>query len=421
MFKKYAIAAALCSAFATPTLAEDASLFSISGFGTVAATHFSRNDIDFAGGTGVQHGVGRAQQTSFAPDSKAGLQMRFTPINRLDLTVQALAKENARHDWTPSLEWANAKYSFNDTAAIRIGRICHPFFMISDSRQVNYTNVALRPSIEVYNQVALTSSDVVEGLFKFDIGQGQLNLQGGVGKINADAIPSAPTLRDHDTIKVRKLAYVNGNYEIGPWNFRVGYSEGDLNYDALSARKSVFDTLSNFGRSTGANIRNQWEIQDAKSSFTGLGAVYDDGKFVATGEYVMLRSGKSFNDSDAWNLLGGYRVGKFTPYVSYGAAKTKNRIQVSGVAAAMTPYVGAANAAALQAGIQSLADASVHDQNTASIGVRWDFYKNLALKAQYDRITVKDPSTRGFLINPSSSYPTRAGGDVVAVSLDFVF
>ena len=45
----------------------------------------------------------------------------------------------------------------------------------------------------------------------------------------------------------------------------------------------------------------------------------------------------------------------------------------------------------------------------------------LALKAQFDRVTPKSPGSQGFLINRSSDYPTRAAGNVFAVSLDFVF
>ncbi len=416
-----AMIAALGCAFAPPLGAQDSSMFKLSGFGTAAATHFSRDDIDFAGGPRVQNGAGRTRNPSFGTDSKAGLQLNFTPMRDLEFTVQAVIKETPRGDWNPTIDWANVKYSFNENAAIRVGRIGHPFFMLSDYRQVNYVNTSLRPSVEVYNLVPLTSSNVVEGLFKFNAGPGQLSLQAGFGYINDEAIPSLKTVRDHDEVEVHKLAYFNSNYEIGPWNFRVGYTQGELDYDALALRAAVFNKLTAFGGATGARLRDEWEIKDAKSSFTGLGATYEAGNIVASGEYVMLRSEKAYNDSDAWNLLAGYRIGKFTPYLSYGSVRTKDRIVVSDVAPAMQPFVGPANAAALQAGIQALANNSLKDQETTSVGVRWDFYRNMALKAQYDHIRIKDPSTQGFLVNPGRTYSARSGGNVVAVSLDFVF
>ena len=137
----------------------------------------------------------------------------------------------------------------------------------------------------------------------------------------------------------------------------------------------------------------------------------------------MLRSEKGYNDADAWTALTGYRIGQFTPFISYGTAKARNRIRVTEVTAELTPIVGAANAARFQAGLQAYADASLHDQSTYSIGTRWDFYKNLALKAQFDHINVKAPSPSGFLRNTSSTYPTgaAAGGNVFAIALDFIF
>ncbi len=420
MFRQTLMAALLGGLLSPVAQAQDNSLFRVSGFGTLGATHFSRDDIDFGGGPNVQKGAGRSESTSLAVDSKLGLQMRLTPTANLEATLQTMVRKTPRDDWNPSIDWANVKYSFTENVAVRIGRIGHPFFLLSDYRQVNYANLTLRPPVEVYNLVPVNSSDVIEGLFTLPLAGGQLNLQAGIGQVRAEVIPSLPAQRKYDKADIDELAYVNATYENGPWTLRVGRTEGKLSYDALSARQQIFTPLGRFG-ATGAAIRDAWEIRDARSSFTGIGGTYDAGRFVFTGEYVMLRSERAFNDTDAWSLLGGYRIGKFTPYLSYAAAKTRNRIEVSDVAPRLAPLLGATTASALQAGIQSLANNSVRDQETVSLGVRWDVYKNMALKAQFDRVTPKSPGSQGFLINRSSDYPTRAAGNVFAVSLDFVF
>lgn len=420
MFRQTLLAALIGGLLSPLVHAQESSLFRVSGFGTLGATHFSRDDIDFGGGPNVQKGAGRSAATSLAVDSKLGLQMRLTPTANLEATLQTMVRKTPRDDWNPSIDWANVKYTFNENAALRVGRIGHPFFLLSDYRQVNYANLTLRPPVEVYNLVPVNSSDVIEGLFKLPLAGGQLNLQTGIGQVRAEVIPSLPAQRNHDKVDIDRLAYLNATYENGPWTLRVGRTEGKLSYDALGARQQIFTPLGRFG-ATGAAIRDAWEIRDARSSFTGIGATYDEGRFIVTGEYVMLRSERAYNDSDAWSLLGGYRIGKFTPYVSYSAAKTRNRIEIGDVAPRLAPLVGSATAAALQAGIQSLANASARDQETASLGVRWDVYKNMAIKAQYDRVTPKAPGNQGFLINRGNDYPTRAAGNVFAVSLDFVF
>lgn len=428
MLAKKVLASAVIGTLATLAQAQDASMFKISGFGTLAATAFSRSDIDFLGDRTATGGAGHTSRLSMEPDSKLGIQAQFTPISALQFTFQALSRSNARGNWDPSIEWANAKYSFNDNIAVRVGRIGHPFFMISDYRQVNYTNVALRPSVEVYHQVPLTNSDVVEALVNFPVGSGQLSLQGGVGKIDAEAYASLPSQQNHDEIKARNLAYLNANYEVGAWTFRAGYTAGKLSYDALAARRSIFEPLSRISALTGSgvpqSIRDRFEIKNARSSFSGIGMSYDPGNFVITGEYVMLRSEKAYNDTDAWTVLAGYRLGKFTPYVSYGSSKNKGKVEASGVAASLTPFVGPTQAGAIQAGLQGYADATLNNQSTASLGVRWDVYKNLALKAQYDHVNVKSPGANGFLFNSANVTDSRyngGDGDVFAVSLDFIF
>lgn len=416
MFAKTAIATAVLVAFAAAAQAQDdASMFKISGFGTVALTSFSRNDIDFLGDRTATGGAGRTSLISMEPDTKFGLQAQYSPTAPLQFTLQALSRSNARGDWDPSIEWANAKYSFNDNVAVRIGRIGHPAFMISDYRLVNYTNVSLRPSVEVYQQVPMVNSDVIETLLKFDIDSGQLGIQTGFGKMDAEAFASLPSQRNHDDIKTRNMGYINATYEIGKWTMRAGYTRTDLTYDALAVRKGIFEQFGSnplFGAAV-RNARDRYEIRDAKSTFSGIGVMYDPGDVVINAEYVMLRSGKAYNDADAWMMLAGYRFGKFTPYVSYGSAKNKGRIMID------TPGLPSA----IQTQLQAFADASLNNQATTSLGVRWDFYKNMAAKVQYDWIDVKTPGANGFLFNSANQTSTYAGGDghALAISLDYIF
>jgi hypothetical protein len=59
-------------------------------------------------------------------------------------------------------------------------------------------------------------------------------------------------------------------------------------------------------------------------------------------------------------------------------------------------------------------------QNTVSIGTRWDFRKNTALKLQFDHTDIGAGSS-GTLINTQPDY--RPGGklNVFSATIDFVF
>jgi hypothetical protein len=59
-------------------------------------------------------------------------------------------------------------------------------------------------------------------------------------------------------------------------------------------------------------------------------------------------------------------------------------------------------------------------QATTSAGVRWDFFKNTALKLQYDRVNLGEGSA-GRLTNPLPAMERGGSFNMFSVALDFVF
>lgn len=434
---------------ALPAMADEG--LKISGFGTLGATYFSRDDADFAGGSGVQSGVGRSARVGLSPDTRFGLQAIYEPIKNLSFTVQAVSKLRPSDDWNPTIEWANVKYQFNDNYALRIGRIGHPFFMASDYLNARYVQTALRPAQEVYGQTPFSASDVVELLANWNVGDGLLSFQGGFGRIKADTIPSCtsslveakptlralcPTFANHDEAEVKKIGYFNVAYELDAWTFRAGLTHGNLTYVPRAAQPLFggLTRLSNGLAAVGltdaaaipAAIRDQYETKDQPANFFGFGVNYNDGVWVGNAEYVQINAGKSYNSARAWSLLAGRRFGQVTPYVRYSESNTIEQISAAGIVSKLTPFSAQLAQArtrpeAIQGGIQGLADATAKDQRTFSLGLRWDFRKNMALKAQYDYIQPQTPSASGYLVNTSRDYPAQGKGHAASVAVDFIF
>ena len=63
------------------------------------------------------------------------------------------------------------------------------------------------------------------------------------------------------------------------------------------------------------------------------------------------------------------------------------------------------------------------DQHTLSAGIRWDFKANMALKAQYDHMTMDSDGNNSMLINVDPNNPHQKGDSVniIGVTLDFIF
>jgi hypothetical protein len=59
-------------------------------------------------------------------------------------------------------------------------------------------------------------------------------------------------------------------------------------------------------------------------------------------------------------------------------------------------------------------------QDTMSAGVRWDFYKNAALKVQYDRVKI-GANSRGTFGNFAPDFQPGVRVQLFSAAVDFVF
>jgi hypothetical protein len=59
-------------------------------------------------------------------------------------------------------------------------------------------------------------------------------------------------------------------------------------------------------------------------------------------------------------------------------------------------------------------------QKDYSAGVRWDFYKNLDLKVQFDHV-VLPANSEGYFVNAQQGFVLGSTGNIVSAVLDFVF
>ncbi len=125
-----------------------------------------------------------------------------------------------------------------------------------------------------------------------------------------------------------------------------------------------------------------------------------------------------FGKGTGWYLSGGYRLGKFTPYLTYGEAKADN-LSDPGLDLSTVPPSLADTAAGLNAALNSLLSKK-RVQNTLSIGGRWDFMTNVALKLQYDHTDIGAGSS-GVLINLQPGFQTGGEVNLFSATINFVF
>ena len=369
-----------------------AATFDVSGFGTAGFVITDTDKAEFVRGS---QPVGADSSGDVGVDSIAGVQATVHLTDAISGTTQVLLRRLYNDGFELDAPLAFIKAQVNKDFAVRVGRLPLPVFLVSDFRQVGFANTWIRPPVEVYGQVPIDSVDGLDMLYSGTSGPVSFNAQAFYGKTDV-ALSAAD-------VSVKDFWGVNGSATVGPLTLRVGRTESKLTLtspqgDALLAgvRQAGFTALA-----------DDLSTVDKKSSFTAFGAVLDWHNVIVQAEDTKTKLVGYLADSTAWYVLGGYRVDKFTPYAMYAKRTTD-----SATSSNVIPQVGPLIPLAL--GVNALLAGS--EQNTTSLGLRWDAASSVAVKFQYDHV---DPTGKGLFANVKTGFDGPV--NVFGIAVDVVF
>lgn len=378
--------------------AQNDSMFSLSGFGTLGYVATSTDQAEYVI-PGQMHGADKSG--SGEVDSKLGVQVGAKFTSQLSATVQVLTKQNGKGNWTPQVEWAFGKWQATPGLAVRVGRMGAPFFAVSDFRDVGYANTWLRPPIDVYGQVPVSHVDGADINWTTAVLGKSVTVQALVGQSESHVRGVKIELKD--------MAGLTLSSELADGlNVRVGHVVGKV-----SAEQSTIAALTNVLRQTPfASVGNQLIADGKDASFTSVGLNYDEGQWVAAAEYTLRRTDSFVPDTTGWYTTLGYRVGKFTPYATLSQQKTDssnvdNTVPASLVVAGLP----------LRALVNAVTASQSTPQKTIGVGVRWDAWRNVAVKAQVDSIKT---TGAGQFYAPKPGFNNERVS-VYSLAVDFVF
>jgi predicted porin len=395
--------------------------FSFKGFGTVGVVHNSEHQADFVTSDLMPHGAGYTKQWSPNVDSKLGAQLsaQFNP--HWSALLQVTSAERADATFKPEVEWGNIKYQFNPDVSVTVGRTVLPSFLVSDSRLVGYSNPWVRPPVEVYSLVPLTRADGISTSYRARLGEVSNTLLVNYGEANT-------TDGAGYEVKAKNAWMLSDTVEYGAATLHAAYQQSRL---TIGSYKTLFDYYRSplFG-SAGQALADKYDPNDTLLKFMSLGASYDPGKWFVMAEWGQTDTSSVYGKRAGWYATGGYRIGSWTPYVTYAQAQLKSNSSDPGLSANPAYLASLPNGyyRAVAAGTAAAVNANLNDQlsaapvqKTISVGVRWDFAKNAAFKLQYDHTDV-GAGSRGALSNNSApGYTPGAEFSLISATIDFVF
>ena len=383
-------------------------IFSFSAFGTLGVVHSSEDKADFTASSLQPNGAGYTHSWSPDVDSRLGAQVtaHFTP--QISAMLQVISEQRYDNTYRPFVEWANITYQPTPEFSVRLGRIVLPTFLISDSRKVGYANHWVRPPVELYSLSPIFDNDGASASYTRQMGDVVNTLQATFGQPHFRAPPGGVS-------EVKQLWVIADTVEYRSLTLHIAFQATSYNYTSLDV---TFDAYRDFGPQ-GIAIADRYDLVGKRAQVISAGAMYDPGKWFATGEWADRSVHSAIDASTAWYLSGGYRLAKFTPYLIYADRKSKGSTYDPGldVSALAPDLVGPATALNTTLN-EILALAAV--QRTISAGSRWDVMRNIDLKLQYDHIDLGAGSA-GTLINVQPGFQRGGTVNLLTIAIDFVW
>jgi len=420
--------------------------FSISGFGTISAVKTNDPTIGFKSYSPMP--TGSTDEWAFDNDSNLGVQLAYEFSTTTRAVVQLLSRRNHDNSYDPAIDWAYLAYSPNRSLTLRAGRFVAPAYMASESRAVGFSNVWVRPPLDVYQVASINNVDGIDFRYRAMMAGWTYALQGYAGEYDLQQSGG-------NHLKFNRMLGINLTAERGSWTLRFGHM--DVKQTALTSTDQITpaalsaytgepkDANSRPLRPTNAtcinsptlpkiqcsklftnfdSVMDDFRRDEKGANITGLGYLFDNGRLLSQGEFAFRKGEGNIADQSSAYVTVGYRFGKFLPH--FTVSKSLPRTERTDLVVAPAYQV------AMQKDFPQ-EPYYVLNSNTAQksfgVGFRYDITSSLALKMQVDQhtpLTTMGRGSSGFgFSRVPGSLPALSLSEtsvtVSTVSLDFVF
>ncbi len=392
--------------------------FRFSGFASFGAGRVDREGLRFAD---------YDEEWSVDSDSLLGLQAQTRLLERLDLTAQVVARGfsyNGRDAYQPAFNWLFLSYQLAPEIQVRGGRMRTPHYLYSDTLEVGYSYVWVRPPVDVYTPLfePLSEFDGADIRFSRELhmsenlqAEGDLQLYGG-------------QLEDRfTTIELDGETLLGMNTSVTFEHLKLRYALMALELDIASP--TFAPLIDGFNALTAvdpafADLAADWSQDDGWFYYHGLGLQYSLDRLLVTTEwYAVNGPDEGFStDATGWYLSVQHTWGRMTPYAVIGEYRSlTNPAIVDSINAsfAVLPAGVLPAADALRQAARFAAESFNVKERTLTLGLRVDFMTNLAVKGEWQTFRFADDSTGHFFPDDPAVQPDRAS--LLSLVVDVVF
>jgi hypothetical protein len=405
---------------AAPAAAESDDRLHLSGFGTLAHAWDDRDDLAPIRDITQRPEDGHQTGPTWLLDSRLGLQLayRFSPA--VEAVGQVVVRDQESDRPEDYVDLAYLGVLATPDLRVRLGRVGYDPFLMSDHRNLGYAYAWVRPPIEFYSWIPMFSLDGADLSYQFQRGDATWRLRAQAGQTDF-AIPMGDQPFD---FRAEGLWALSVQREQGPWRVKLGLS-GFTSGSEVATLAEVHQGLAAVAglgvpgiSAEAANLRRETSFLDARLGYTTVGVAYDDGLWFGQAELGSVRTNRTIApQSRNGYVVLGRRFDTLTPFVMLGISRPARALR----AAVHDWSPLGPGAAGLQDSVyRYVVNSTRLDQETVSLGLRWDFDPRAALKLQWDHTRVH-PDGYAAYFRDRPVLTRHAEVNLLTVSLDFVF
>lgn len=338
-----------------------------------AATYTAQAEVRINGFANLIGGIsntegspyGYGEDISFSQESLFAIQVSGTVNDKITATGQIVAR--GENDYDPNFEWAYLTYEATDNVSISAGRLRLPLFRYSSSRDVGYSHHWVNVPQSVYD-VPFNNLDGIRVDYSDYAGDWEYNLQMALGTIENNT--------EDFNFSASNTLVVSGeaSYEWFKIRAVAGRGETSLNLFALE------NAFAGLQQVLPPALFESYEAKDDTGIFLGLGAEVDMYDWFISAEVTSVDTEDTYLREDiAYYVTAGIRSGKLTTSLTYEAKESDDEFKFAAETSKMP--------AALQQQLFFFQTILDDDEKTITLGFRYDYDINIALKADVSKYT----------------------------------
>jgi hypothetical protein len=383
--------------------------WTVSGFGTLGAVYSTNKNAGYLRDVTQARG---ASGFSVDTDTRLGLQTNFK-WQELELVAQAVSRYRADNTYTPELMMVFAKIDPIDNMTLRGGRLLFNLYTFSDSHNIGYSYLTIRPPVEYLGWTYTNYFDGGDLAYRVPLDNGFLTFKAYAGHVSEPTSMSGH-YGTYEKWRAGSFLYgfqIDGEWE--DWKARIGFVDIKLTNNPLYEQYNA-PLLRALSIPEALNVADDLTFKDRWIQHYNVALSWSPSEFNAD---LGLNLATSHQIAVVATHLSGflnlsYHIDDFTPFFSFSWTT-----RLSGNQLSKLPY-GTPVTDVLNACITETENLFAFNRHTFSLGLRYDITQNVDTKFQMD---FSKGSPNGLLWENTNASQFNGKTVVFGAVLDFVF